>query len=178
MSETLLAKRYAQALFDLSLETDRIEQVKADMELLTEVIRTTRPFMLFLKSPVIRNEKKLSVIDEIFGGKVEELTEKFFRLVIKQKRENYLDRIAEQFHEIYKDHHHIVSAHVITPVRLTDELREKITQLVSEHTGGTVDLTESVDEGIIGGFIVKFNDMQYDASLLNQLNELKKRILI
>jgi len=174
MQDTLLAQRYAKALFELSLEMKKLEEVKNDMDLLQETARESKEFRQFLVSPVIQADKKASVLSTLFSGKVDELSLRFMELLAKNRRESSLQSIGTEFIELYKAHHNITTVMVKTAHRIGPELRDEIVARLAKRTGGTIDLVEQVDEKLIGGFIVTIGNDQYDASLLRVFNQLKK----
>lgn len=174
MQNTILAQRYAKALFELSLETKNLDGVRKDMGLLLETIAGSKEFKQFLVSPVIRADKKISVLDAIFKGKVEAMTLQFFDLLALNRRESDLKIIAGEFIELYKKHNNITTVILRTAVQIGDPLKKEILAKLSKRTGGTIDLVEEVDEKLIGGFIVSIENDQYDASLLRVFNQLRK----
>jgi F-type H+-transporting ATPase subunit delta len=174
MQNTLLAQRYAKALFELSLEMKKLEEVYKDMGLLQATISDSMEFKQFLVSPVIQAVKKTKVLNAMFDGKVEELTLRFLELLAKNRREANLKIIANEFVELYKDHKNITTVVLRTAIKISEPIKEEILDRLSTHTGGTIDLVEKVDEKLIGGFIVSIEDTQYDASLLRIFNQLRK----
>lgn len=174
MRETRVANRYAKALFDLAIEMKLLDQIHKDVVLLLSVCKQNRDFMLMLKSPVINDKKKQSIFTEIFGKKVNELTLRFLILITKNRREIILDIVAEQFIIIYQEYKNILPTLLTTAVKLETETRDKIVTLLSDRAEATIDLTEEVDENIIGGFVLEFDEMQYDASVLRKIKNLRK----
>lgn len=174
MRETRVANRYAKALFDLAIEMKLLDQIHKDVVLLLSVCKQNRDFMLMLKSPVINDKKKQSIFTEIFGKKVNELTLRFLILITKNRREIILDIVAEQFIIIYQEYKNILPTLLTTAVKLETETRDKIVTLLSDRAEATIDLTEEVDEKIIGGFVLEFDEMQYDASVLRKIKNLRK----
>ena len=102
MPSSLIAKRYAKALFELALELNVVEETKSDMELIMSVCSSNKDFTQMLKSPVIRSEKKQKVIREIFIDKVSELSMRYLNIIIRKKREIFISQIAEEFILAYK----------------------------------------------------------------------------
>lgn len=174
MLDTIIAERYAKSLFELSFESGRLEKVKADMDLLLEVIRDSKDFKQLLVSPVIRPDRKVSVLNEIFKGKIDEVTIKFYHLLTTNRREKYLEGIARAFIEKYKEHKNIVTIEVRTVSPLSESMRKQIIELLEKRRDITVDLVEIIDKSIIGGFIVSTGDLRYDASLTTTIKKLKK----
>jgi F-type H+-transporting ATPase subunit delta len=174
MLDSIIAERYAKSLFELAGESDKIEKVKNDMDLLLEVIRDSKDFRQLLVSPVIRPDKKLGVMDVIFKDKIDELTGKFYHLLATKRREKYLESIARAFIEKYKEFKKIVTIEVRTVSPLSESMRNQIIGLIEKRRGITVDLIEIIDPGLIGGFIVSTGNLRYDASLTTTIKKLKK----
>ena len=174
MLDSIIAERYAKSLFELALETGKLEQVRKDMDLIVDVCLNNRDFRHMLLSPVIRPDKKYTVIEAVFSGMIEELTRQFYHLLCQKRREKYMEGIARQFIAKYKKHHNIHVIEIRSAAPLSDELREKIIHIIEMRTKGTVELIEIIDKGIIGGFIVSDEGRRYDASLTTTIKKLKK----
>jgi F-type H+-transporting ATPase subunit delta len=170
----LISKRYAQALVDLALEKKTLDKVKEDMELVIKLCETDREFLLFLRSPVIKPDLKINVIKGIFEGKIEELSLRFIELIARHRREPILNQIARQFIALYKEHYNIITTHLTTATKISDELKQKIIGLMEDYTKGKIELQESIDESLIGGFILRFEDKEFNASLKNSIKQLRK----
>lgn len=178
MLETLLAKRYAKALFELALEMKDLDGVKSDMVLVLDVINESKDFRLMLKSPVIKADKKAVIISKIFKGNVSNLSERFLVLVAKQRREPILLLIAKEFIDFYNIHNKIFITQLTTPVKITDDVRAKIINVLEKATEGTVELVEKINEDLLGGFVLNYKDKQYDASLQREINNLRREFNI
>jgi F-type H+-transporting ATPase subunit delta len=174
MLDTLIAERYAKSLFELSLETGQLEQIRKDMDLMIDVCLNNRDFRQMLLSPVIRPDKKIAVLDEIFTGKIVELTKQFYRLLSNKRRERYLEGIARQFVAKYKEYHNILVVEIRSAVPLSKETRDRIVAIIETRSKGTVELVEIIDKNMIGGFIVSDEGRRYDASLKTTIKKLKK----
>lgn len=174
MRETKVAHRYATALFDLSIEMKLMEKIFDDVKLLQSVCIQSRDFVLMLKSPVINDKKKQAIFKDIFGKKVHELTLRFLLVITRNRRESILDVIAEQFIKIYQEYKNIVPTTLTTAVKLEAVTRDKIVTLLGDRREATIELSEEVDEEIIGGFVLEFEDKQYDASVLRKIKNLQK----
>jgi F-type H+-transporting ATPase subunit delta len=174
MLDSIIAERYAKALFELALEQNKLDQVKQDMDLLLDVILGSKEFRHLLVNPVIRPDKKVSVLDALLTGKVDEMTRKFYHLIASKRREKYLEGIAKQFVEKYKAHNNIVTVEVRTVQQLSEGLRNRIVSIIENRNNVTVDLVETLDPRLIGGFIVSTGNSRYDASLATSIKKLKK----
>lgn len=174
MPGTLIAKRYAKALFDFSLEMNKVEEVKADMELLLSVCESNADFRLMLRSPVIRAEKKQQVMKILFKDSISEISSRYLDIITRKRRENQINHIAGEYIEIYKDFKNIITVHFTSASTITDEIREKVIGLLEEQTKASIELIEEVKKELVGGFVMKYDDYKYDASIAYQLRKLKK----
>lgn len=167
------AKRYAKALLSFALEKGEEENVAADMKMIRNTCKGSRDFVALLKSPVVKSDKKKEIINSIFGGKIGSITLKFLEVMTQQDREDILPEIASAFERVYRDHQGIVRAEIISAVPLTEKGRNKAFEFVKKFYHN-VELTEKVDEDLIGGFIIRVGDKQYDESVARKLQLLKQ----
>lgn len=173
MSVSIVASRYAKSLIELAKEQNVLEAVYQDMLLFKDTADKNRGLMLALKSPVVRHEKKLNILKALFEARVNSVSYAIFTIITKKNREAILDEIANEFVKSYNLFRGIQGATVTTTTPLTDELRKQFMDLVANATGRTVQLAEKIDPNIIGGYVLKIDDRQIDASLRSRLNELK-----
>jgi F-type H+-transporting ATPase subunit delta len=171
-----LAGRYAKSLLDLSIERGQLEDVYKDMLFLHETCRSSREFVTFLHSPVIRPDKKEKILDAILGGKISALTAAFIKLLLHKERESYLPEIAPAFVDQYKTYKGIRTVKLTTAVAVDEDVKKAILQKVQVgHDGQQVELDTVVREELIGGFILELGDRMIDASIAHELNNIKKQ---
>ncbi len=173
MRVNLLAKRYAQALFDLALEMKLESKVEKDMHLVGQVLQDNREFKKLLKNPVIDDFKKVKLLKAVFGGNIQELTQRFFVLIVKKDREMYLEPVCDAYIDIYRKYNNILPLELTTAFKPDKKTRDTIVEKVAKATKMEIELHESVDEDIIGGFVLNYEDYQFDASIKTQLKELQ-----
>jgi len=169
-----IAVPYAKALFEFALERDAIERVYKDIQALTSLCKSNRDFLLMLKSPILKTEKKQKIILAIFKDSVSEITRGFLKIITEKKRESLLPDMALAFIDIYKDYKGILTTCLKTAVPVTEEVRKTLLEMMSNQSTGSIELIEEVKEELIGGFVLQWKDKQYDASILNQINKMKK----
>ncbi len=173
MSEYRIASRYAKSLLGLADEQGSLEEVNKDMLMFSELASENRDLVLMLKSPVVPHSKKLAVLNQVFDGKVHKLTMAIFQILTKKQREAYLPAIATEFHHQYNVRKGIEEATITTTFALDAALRKEFEGIVKSISGKKVELTEKIDEEIIGGFVLKIGDRQIDDSLSSKLSALK-----
>lgn len=174
MVETKVAKRYAKSLFDLALEQGVLDTVNQDMQLLAAVCDSNRDLTLLLGNPIIHSDRKLSVLEAIFGSHVSKISMAFFRIITRKGREANLPAIAEEFVAQYKRSKGIATAIVTSAVGLDDGLRSEVYRIVRDSVKSEVELIEKVDKRLIGGFVLRVGDKQYDASVAAELRKLTR----
>ncbi len=173
MSEYRIASRYAKSLLDLAVEKGILEEVNKDMKLLADLSAENRDLVLMLKSPIITHDKKLAVLNKVFTGKVNDLTLAFFQILTRKHREAYLVNVAEEFHHQYNVYNGVVEATITTTFAIDQKLRSEFSKVVEKISNKKVELTEVIDESIIGGFVLKIGDRQIDDSVSSKLKALR-----
>lgn len=173
----IVANRYAKSLMELAVESKQVEVVREDMKKIANVCNENREFELFLKSPVIKTDKKISVIESIFKGKISDLTLSFVNLITSKHREALIHEIAKSFDEQYKLNKNIFTAVVTSAKGLDKATKQKVTDLIKSQMKGEVELIEKIDANTIGGFILRIGDNQIDKTVARQLSNLKKELL-
>ena len=174
MKQSRVTIRYAKALFQLVIKQDTLEQSYSDMVLLDAVCAESKELLLLLKSPIVKTDKKLKIVEEIFGSKIGKTTMSFINIITTKKREGLLALIASSFITLYKAHKKIETATVITADPLDEALRVETINFIKKYGEDNVELTEKVDSAITGGAIIRMGDKQLDASVSKAISELKQ----
>ena len=175
MSNQRVATRYAKSLIELAEERGKLEKVLEDMTSFREVAKN-KEFGLMLKSPIIKADKKQQIFKKLFGEKSDELTMAFLNILLRKGRESGLVEIVDAFIDQYKRRKRISTVSLTTAVKLSDSAVEAIRQKLIESTATDkkVELMTKVDPGLVGGFVIEFEDRLYNASVAHKLALLKK----
>ncbi len=174
MSEIQVASRYAKSLIDLAEEQKALEPIKADIDSFLRVVKMNSQLAAILRNPIISPDKKLSILNELFGKTFHKVVLSFFRIVVNKGRAEVLYATAREFVNEYNLRKGIIKATVTSAAPLSESNRNQIVQVVTEATKCQVILDAKVDKDLIGGFVLTVGDKQYDATILNSLNKLKK----
>ena len=174
MKQTRATLRYAKSLFSLAIEQDSLEKCKEDMQFVANTCDSSKDLSLLLKSPIIQTDQKLSIFKEVFYDKMSEVSVSFVNIITSKKRESILEGIANSFITLYRAHKNIESATVTTAFPLDETLKKEVINFIKTHGEIEVDLTEKVNEKIIGGAIIRMGDKQLDASVRKSIAELKQ----
>ena len=176
MASTKSAARYAKALLDLTLEKGWVEAVEKDLIRFVQVVKESNDFRIFLNSPVVRDDKKIAIYQLVFEG-FNPLTMQFFALVTKNGREQLLPEIAAQFERQLMKNRGIVSGSIVSATPLTEKTKQEILDRIAPAFEGSLQLSESVDPSLLGGFVIRIEDKQIDASVANKLKELRQELV-
>ena len=174
MNNSKISFRYAKALFDLAIEFKELEKVNEDMLAMASVCKSNRDFIVMLNSPVIHEDKKHKIMGMVFGPSFTKLSITFLSIITKKRRESYLPAIALQFTELFKEHTGITTVHIQSAFPMDDDNRKKITGLLEKMTSREIELIEEVKADLLGGFVITVNDVQYDISIANRIQQLRK----
>ena len=167
------AQRYAKAVLSLTQDQHKTEAVNAEMMLVFNAVSDNENLSKALKSPAVTPKEKRKLLQSIFKD-TGEITQNLFNVLLENKRIDILDEVAKKYTSLYNEMNNIRTATVTTAVPLTPEMEQKILKKVKELTGGNASLKNEIDENILGGFILRVGDMQYNASISGNLNRLER----
>ena len=139
------------------------------------MLKESNDLQLLLTSPVIKTELKKGAIKAVFSQNISSLSQGLINLLIDNKRLSILEEVAKKYTILYDSLKGIEIAKVTTAIPLTDELNKQVLKKVKEITGKEATIENSVNPDIIGGFILRIGDVQYDASVANKLQVLKRQ---
>jgi len=173
MKTSRAAIRYAKALLLESVEKDSTEQIFYDMELIKNTFYNNIDLKYMVESRVIKNSIKLSSLNLIFK-QLSSLSLSLIKVLYDNNRINLLDIIAIKYIERYKEFKGIQSATVTTAIPLNDELENQVLETISKLTNKKTTLINKVDQSLIGGFVLRVGDIEYNASFKNKLKNIKQ----
>ncbi len=178
MKNIRIANRYSKALFTLSIEQHLLEIVKEDMALIAAAFKQTVELKKVLLSPVIKEDKKINIVHQIFQPNINAFTLRFIDIIISKNRFIYIDFIAEEFLKLYRASKNIALAEIQTAVTIDAGARSKIIEILRGFTKKEIELVEELRSELIGGFLLKIDDIQYDTSIRSKLLKMKKEFSV
>jgi len=173
-----VAKRYAKALFQLGVEEKKLEHLENDFAEMENLLKESDDFSLFIANPLISESEKAKILAKLFKGKLSDGGYNFLQLLTGKKRSSLLPDCIEQFHLLLNQHRNILKGELVSVVDLSDAQVNKIKDNVEKMTGKSVIFDKRLDPSIIGGFIVKVEDIIIDNSIRFQLNKLRERLIV
>jgi F-type H+-transporting ATPase subunit delta len=138
MKGTRATIRYAKALLQLSVEKDFLSQSYNDMVYVDQLCSESKDFALLLKSPIVKTDLKLKIINEVLNNKVSETSLRFINIITSKKRESLLPEIVHNFIDLYKAQNNIQSATVTTAVPLSSDTKKCVLNYIKIQTISTI----------------------------------------
>ena len=176
MNQSKISVRYAKALFISSQEKNILEEIKNDITLVYKTIKEITEFRLFLTDPITKTSKKQLIFKNAFDRKVNNLTLSFIELIVKNKREMHLEDISRNFLDLYRKEKGIKKVVFTSATKASEHTKKNISELVKNVYKSEVDLTETVNSDIIGGFILRIEDQQVDTSVSSKLEKFRREL--
>jgi F-type H+-transporting ATPase subunit delta len=163
MAGTRASIRYAKAILSLAKDENLAEVVNADMNLIANTVAQSNELTQVLKSNVIKSEQKKHALLKIFPN-INKLSIGLFDVLIANKRIGILGEVAQRYNVLYDVLNEKEKATVTTAIPMTSDLEIKVLAKIKELTNKAVELENIVDENILGGFILRIGDKQFNAS--------------
>ncbi len=171
-----IARKYANALFEASIEADVINKVYDDVLFIVETLKSNEQLAEFLYSPLIKSIDKKDVISKLFSVHIQVVTLDFMNVLVDAGRFDVIDEILNQFSNVYNQEKNIVKPIITSAVELNDEQRASLLSKLSVKLNKTVEPEYKVDSDIIGGLIVEIDDKTIDCSLKTKFDNMQKQL--
>jgi F-type H+-transporting ATPase subunit delta len=169
------AIRYAKAILETAVSSGNAVKVNDDMKSIVASISNSQELSDFLSSPIISSELKMNALSEVFAS-VQSETKMLFKLLQENKRFEILEPIATQFNALFDQMNGVEVAKVTTAFPITADLEGKVLAKIATFSDKKITIENIVDPSIIGGFVLRIGDKQYNASVANRLQELKREL--
>lgn len=174
MKQSRASIRYAKAYLEVANDRNSLDQAAADMLAIQETVAASKELSGVLENPMTSPILKKSILDELFKD-LSEATKDLIRVLSENDRLELLDDIAERFVGLLAKHRGQVRVTlVITSADQQDALEKTVLNLLKEQGYANVILKVELDPELIGGFILKLDDLLYDASVAGKIKRVKK----
>jgi F-type H+-transporting ATPase subunit delta len=170
-----IARRYADALYDLAAEEERAEEVSGQLSTITEQLTAVQHARTFLIHPLISRARKMAFLDAAFPS-IDATVRGLLGVVVRNSREDHLWLIAEELEAIRVARAGITRVIVNTAVPLDDAARERLTARLQEALGGPAELVERIDERLLGGARIEVAERVIDGTVSRRLERLAERL--
>ncbi len=171
----LIAKTYGDALFELAVEEGKVDSLVEEVAGVLQILEENTDLQKLMNHPKISKEEKISVMENIFKGRVSDSLTGFLKIVVSKDRYGDVKEIFEYFLETVKEYKNIGTAYVTTAVELKDaQKQELVNKLLSTTKYKELEMVYTVDASLIGGMIVRIKDRVVDSSIKTKIYELSK----
>jgi len=175
MASTRAAVRYAKAILEIADSKKSAAEVSVDMALIASTIAGNLELHSFIQNPLIKTDTKKDVVLEVFAS-VNAVTKSLFHLLLENKRFEILDAIALEYNNLFDIMNGVEVARVTTAIPMDAALEAKVLAKIATFSSKKITIENTIDPSIIGGFILRIGDKQYNASIANRLQVLKREL--
>lgn len=175
MASTRASIRYAKAILDLANSKSVAEVVNNDMKTIATTINGNKELDTFIQNPTMKIEVKEKTLLEIFAD-INGVTKGLFHLLFENKRFEILETIASEYNRLFDEMNGVEVAKVTTAIAMDSALEAKVLAKIATFSDKKITIENTVDPSIIGGFILRIGDKQYNASIANRLQVLKREL--
>lgn len=176
-SHSLIAKRYAKALFEAALEAKKIDSVDKDMRAIHDICLNDQEFYDFTQNPSISKHDQMAVVDAIVKkSKPEVLTANLLNILVSNSRINLLPHVATHAIEMIFTAQDKMTVSVAAATKLTAAQEKKIIKVLEKQTGKTIFVDSHIDETLIGGVVIRYGSKQIDTSIKTKLDTIKREL--
>ncbi|MBS4538324.1 F0F1 ATP synthase subunit delta [Clostridium sp. D2Q-11] len=172
----LIGKRYAQALFEVGVELEKLEDFRDEIVFIAQAFKEEPKLYTIIQHPKVSKTEKRDIIDSIFKDRVSEEISNLLYILIDKDREKSLQDISDEYVNLYNEKFNIVDAQAYTAVEMNEDAKLKLQEKLSKKLDKKVNLVNIVDKDIIGGVLVKIKDKVIDESIRKQLEMLGKNL--
>ena len=173
----LVSKTYGDALFELALENNQLDQMLDEVKAVSEAIAQSEDLTKLMNHPKIVKEDKIKVIEDIFTGHVSKELVGLMRMIVEKGHYNELDTVFDYFIDCVKEYKNIGTAYVTSAAELSEAQKAAVEKRLLETTKYVeFEMHFDVDATLIGGMKIRIGDRVVDSSVKNKLNDLKREL--
>jgi len=177
MNEGLIPRRYAKALYKYAQEKGCAKEVYADTQVLEKAFASHPSLSKSLGNPALSSAEKVQLLTSAVGENADKGILRFFHLVTLNRRETYLRAMALSYQDIYRQENGISRVTIVSAAKLDEAIVNRIKKLLMSRSEKKLEFVYETDSSLIGGFILRVESMQLDASIQNELKQMRVKLL-
>lgn len=172
-----IGERYAESLFDLAIEENKVDKYLEDIKLVDEVLHSDRQIVQFFSHVLVENDVKYQLLEQSFGQNVDKYVLNFLKLLVQSRRIRYIDDIVKCYIDLSNKHLGIEEGVIYSPYEISDKQIKDIEKAISKKENKKVTLQVKIDPTLVGGIKVQISNRVYDGTIKNKVEMLKKELL-
>lgn len=178
MDNGLIPHRYAKALYKYASETGKTEEIYKLMKQVIASFAGNSDMQKVLSNPFVKPQDKDKLLLSAAGDEADDAYARFIKLIIGHNRADYAYAMMLAYRDIYRKENNILQVNITTAASLPKEQMEKLHDLVKNAFKGSIlEFSESVNPDLIGGFVIDVDSVRMDASISNELEQLRQTLL-
>lgn len=174
--EKLVGKVYAQALFDVAIESDKLDEFGEEMKYINGIFQQYPEFFILYKTPRIDSEEKKKIITKVFEKSISKEVLNLMKILLDKGRASSFEDIVNEYRRLANNHNNIMEAVAITAIPMPEVEKLALENKLSNLTGKIIRLENKIDDSILGGILVRIGDKVIDGTIQSRLNELQENL--
>lgn len=174
MKTESIANRYANGLFLLAKDNKQITNYQTQLKTVILALKSDNKIIDILNHYQILEEDKFKIVDQVFGKELDPALINFLKLVIQKKRFNHMVKIVEEYHQLVNESLGIKSGIVYSTIALNQGQLDDIAKTLESKHQIKAELSNRIDEALIGGYKIVIGDTVFDGSIRNQLDTMRQ----
>jgi F-type H+-transporting ATPase subunit delta len=176
MNAGIISNRYAKAIFQFALERNEENKLREEFRILSEQFLAVPLMKSVLDDPTVSQAEKINILTTAAGKTISDTYLQVISMIVKNGRTRFMQSIALMYDKVYRKAKNRVILKLITTEPASEDVKKNLVRLVNKNNE-QVDFIAKTDEDIIGGFILEIEDIRLDASIKNQLNQLRLELI-
>ena len=177
MSSLIASRRYASALLSAAEEGNFLDTIVEELQVIKEVLEHSRDLVHALRSPLVKGDRKIHILEEIFKGSIGEKMFLFLKLIARKKRAGLLPEIIDEFQILLDEKRGVINVDITSAVPLSEQQSNELVSTIAAFTGKKIRPRMLLNEEFIGGVAVKIGDTIFDGTISHQLQLLRRTLV-
>jgi F-type H+-transporting ATPase subunit delta len=170
-----IAQVYARSLFEVAKEQSLLDTIHDQLGQFADVLNDNREVAIFFFSPYFQTSEKKAGLERMISG-AEPIFMNFLEALLERHRMPVIFRIRVAYEQMWEEENRLLPVQVTSAVELDEQTVNSIGERIGQQTGRKIELSSEVDDGIIGGIVLRVGNVILDASIRNRLEQLRKQV--
>jgi len=170
-----IAQVYARSLFEVAKEQYLLDTIREQLGQFADALNDNREVAIFFFSPYFQTSEKKAGLERMISG-AEPIFMNFLQALLERHRMPAIFRIRAAYEQMWEEENRLLPVQVTSAVELDEQTINSIGERIGQQTGRKIELSSEVDDGIIGGIVLRVGNVILDASIRNRLEQLRKQV--